>query len=201
MRRAILTLILTIAAISVARAGVTDKNIEKAVDYIGVKGPVEFCGQEFYLAWSSHPMETYYLQEYLPKGETLERYNEMLTLSVLIWDKTPREAAYAKAEELEQRKKTDKVCQYMVAENDGEYIVDFIVSDSNGDTLDCVEADVHHYRQITVNGRKATMLTFYSRRAYGDDILPFMQTIPTLRPQWYDALSRLNIKPHIKKNT
>lgn len=199
MRRAILTLILAITATAVACAGVTDKNIEKAVDYIGVKGPLEFCGQKFYLAWSSHPVEIYYLQEYLPKGESLERYNEMLTLSVLMWDKTPREAAYAKAEELEERKKTDKVCRYMVAENDGEYIVDFIVSDGKGETLDCMEADVHHYRQITLNGRKATLLTFYSRRAYGDDILPFMQTIPDLRPQWYDALSRLNIKLQIKK--
>lgn len=198
MRRAILTLTLAVAAIA-ALAAVTDKNIEKAVDYLGAKGPVEFCGQKFYLAWSSHPAEIYYLQEYLPKGESLERYNEMLSISVLIWDKTPREAAYAKAEELEERKKTDKVCRYMVAENDGEYIVDFIVSDGNGETLDCVEADVHHYRQITVNSRKATLLTFYSRRAYGDDILPFMQTIPTLRPQWYDALSHLDIKPHIKK--
>lgn len=44
--------------------------------------------------------------------------------------------------------------------------------------MNTVEVDVHYYRQMTINGKKASVLCFYSGRAYGDDILPFIQSIP-----------------------
>ena len=100
-------------------------------------------------------------------------------------------AIQAKIEELEKRKKTDRVCRYIVAENNGEYILDFIVSDSKNDKLNCVEADIHYYKDVTINGIKANILYFYSRRAYGDDIIPFMKSIPSLRSEWYENITKL----------
>ena len=100
-------------------------------------------------------------------------------------------AVQAKINELEERKKTDKVCRYIIAKNDGEYIVDFIVSDSKDEKLNFVEADIHYYKDVTINGIKANVLYFYSRRAYGDDIIPFMKSIPSLRNEWYENITKL----------
>ena len=53
-------------------------------------------------------------------------------------------------------------------------MLEFIVSDSSNGKLNCVEVDIHYYRQLTIQGKKASVLCFYSARAYNDDILPFM---------------------------
>ena len=123
----------------------------------------------------------------------------MFTISVIFWDKSPEEAVQAKIDELEIRKKTDPVTNYMVAENNGEYILEFIVSDSDSGALSTVEADVHYYRQMKINGRKASVLCFYSTRAYGDDIKPFIQSIPEKRASWYEEMSKLKINPRFPK--
>lgn len=173
---------------------------QSPVEYFNVGNPIRFDGTKYYLAWSVRPNENYYLQEYLPKGESLEHYDQMFTVSVLFWDRTPFDAVQAKVVELEQRKETDPVTNYMVAENDGEYILEFIVSDSTPDSheLNTVEVNMHHYRQMTINGRKAIVLEFYSRRAYGDDIISFIQSIPDKRNGWYEGMSKLKLNPKFR---
>lgn len=164
-------------------------------EYFSVGNPIQYCETDFYLAWSAHPQDIYYVQEYLPQGESLEHYNQMLTVSVVFWNRTPHEAVQAKIAELEQRKKTDPVTNYMVVENDGgEYILEFIVSDSNNGELSTVEVDVHHYRQMSIDGRDASVLVFYSCRAY-DDIEAFIKAIPQNRASWYECMSHLDLTP------
>ncbi len=175
-------------------------NAQPVTEYFSVGNPIKYCGTKFSLVWSAHPQDIYYVQEYLPKGETLEHYNQMFTVSVIFWDRTPEEAVKAKVAELEQRKKTDPVTNYIAAQNDkGEYILEFIVSDGSDGKLDLVEVDVHYYRQMTINGRKASVLSFYSCRAYGDDIIPFMKSIPDKRKAWYEGMDNLKIDPKFPK--
>ena len=172
------------------------------VAYFDAGNPIKYDGTKFYLAWSAHAQDIYYLQEYLPRGETLERYTQMFTVSVIFWDRTPEAAVRAKVAELERRRETDKVCRYLVAENPdkpGEYILEFIVSDGRDGVLDCVEVDIHYYRLVVIDGKKASLLCFYSRRAYGDDILPFMKTIPERRNGWYEGMTRLGMVPRFPK--
>ena len=149
--------------------------------------------------WSAQPQENYFVQEYLPKGETLEHYNQMFTVSVIFWDRTPLEAIQAKIAELEERKKSDPITKYMVVENNGDYILEFIVGDSSNGKMNTIEVDVHYYKQMTINGRNASVLCFYSSRAYGDDILPFIQSIPEKRNAWYEGMSNLKLNPKFPK--
>ncbi len=65
--------------------------------------------------------------------------------------------------------------------------------------MNTVEVDVHHYKQIIINGRKASVLEFYSTRAYGDDIMKFIQSIPDKRVAWYEGMSKLNLNPKFSK--
>lgn len=119
----------------------------------------------------------------------------MFTVSIIFWDITPLEAIQAKIAELEQRKKTDPVTNYLVTENNGEYILEFIVGDSSNGKMNIVEVDLHYYKQMIINGRKASVLSFYSCRAYGDDIIPFIKSIPEKRPAWYEGMSNLKLNP------
>jgi hypothetical protein len=179
----------------IALVSVFSTYAQTPTEYFSVGKSIKYCGTKFEFAWSAHPTEIYYVQEYLPKGESFEHYNQMFSVCVLFYDRTPLEAVQAKIEELEQRKKTDPVTNYTVTEKDGEYILEFIVSDSNNGELNTVEVDVHHYKRMTVDGKTASVLCFYSSRAYGDDIMPFIQSIPQKRQAWYSGLSKLNIKP------
>lgn len=174
-------------------------NAQAVTEYFSVGDPITYCGTDYYLAWSSHPQENYYLQEYLPKGESFENYKQMFTVSVIFWDRTPKEAIQAKIDELEKRKQTDPVTNYVVFEKDGDYMLEFVVSDTENDAIHTIEVDVHHYKQMTINGRKASVLEFYSGRAYGDDILPFIQSIPENRLTWYEGMRQLNLKPVFPK--
>ena len=171
---------------------------QTVTEYFDVGNPIKYCGTKYSLVWSARPQENYYVQEYLPKGESLEHYNQMFTVSVIFGDITPLEAVQAKIAELEQRKKTDPVTNYLVAENNGEYILEFIVGDSSDGKMNIVEVDVH-YKQMTINGRNASVLSFYSGRAYGDDIMQFIQSIPQKRNAWYEGMSNLKLNPKFPK--
>ena len=86
--------------------------------------------------------------------------------------------------ELNARKKTDACCNYKVMNQGDDYLIDFLVSQkdaNNPELLSVVEFDVHVYRQITINGKKALKLDFYSRRASGDEIMPFLQNLTDIR--------------------
>ena len=172
---------------------------QTVTEYFDVGNPIKYCGTKYSLVWIARPQENYYVQEYLPKGESLEHYNQMFTVSVIFGDITPLEAVQAKIAELEQRKKTDPVTNYLVAENNGEYILEFIVGDSSDGKMNIVEVDVHYYKQMTINGRNASVLSFYSGRAYGDDIMQFIQSIPQKRNAWYEGMSNLKLNPKFPK--
>lgn len=168
---------------------------QTVTEYFDAGNPIKYCGTDFFLVWSTRPQDNYFVQEYLPKGESLEHYNQMFTISVIFWDRTPLEAIKAKIIELEGRRNTDPVTNYQAVEYNGEYILEFIVSDSNNGDLNTVEVDVHHYKQMNINGRNATVLSFYSCRAYGDEIMDFIQSIPAKRNAWYEGMSNLKLEP------
>ena len=188
MNKLVLFLFVMIASFSsIAQNNSTDSSVK----YFDMGKSIKFCDTEYKFAWSTHPYDFYYLQEYLPDGETFDNYTQMFTVGVIFYGDASYNSEFAlqaKIEELEKRKKTDRVCRYIVAENNGEYILDFIVSDSKNDKLNFVEADIHYYKDVTINGIKANI---YSRRAYGDDIIPFMKSIPSLRSEWYENITKL----------
>lgn len=51
---------------------------QETIDYLNVGKTIKFEEQEFNLAWSSHPADNYYIQEWLPKGENFDSYSKIL---------------------------------------------------------------------------------------------------------------------------
>lgn len=164
---------------------------DAVVDWIGVRGPVYFNSTAFTLAWSDKPRENYRIQEFLPAGDSVETFHQMMTIHVFITNLTPKEAAQQEAKELDDRKKTDPVCQYSIAASpDGsEAMVDFLLGVSRNDSMKTVEFNVYRYKQITVSeNKKAVVVYAYSRRSYGDDITAFLHTLRETRREMLNQM-------------
>ena len=103
MKRISVTLIALISCLTVFS--------QEAIDYLNVGKTLKFGKQKYSLAWSSHPADNYYIQEWLPKGENFDNYSQMFTVSLHLSEElTPQIAAQNKAAELEERGKNDKIC-------------------------------------------------------------------------------------------
>jgi hypothetical protein len=150
------------------------------VDRIGVKGPLTFNQTSFNLAWTEKPGETYYIQEYLPKDETVNHFNQMMSIFLLVGDTKLKNAVQQKINELDSRKKTDATCNYMVTNNPDktEYMVDFVLGESKNDKMEVEEFNIYRYKQIDLGENKKAILVYaYSKRVYGEDITPFFKNL------------------------
>ncbi|MDR2149202.1 MAG: hypothetical protein LBE91_22405 [Tannerella sp.] len=166
------------------------------VDRMGVKGPLKFNGINFNLAWTDRPRDTYYIQEYLPDGERVENFNQLLTIHILDTDVSLPRAVEQKENELTERKKTDPVCNYKIIKSaDGkEFIIDFLLGESKDGEMTIVEFNIYRYREIQINNNpKALLIYAYSKRAYGDNITAFLQKLADDRTIYLNEMASTEI--------
>ena len=159
-------------------------------DAIGVPGPIAFEQTEFDLAWTSHPGETYYKQEYLPAGQAVESYAEMFMVDVLTEGATPESASADMIASLEQRKATDAAVNYDMIANEatGELILDFLLSDASSGT---VIVEWNAYRYVPFGDGLA--LFAISRRAYGDEAAAFIGGLKAWRSGAIQSLAVMEL--------
>src|SRR5262245_45901463 len=120
------------------------------VEYLNVPGPLTFNSQPHLLAWTSKPSATYYIQEYLPRGEKAEHFNSMVSIFLLAEDLPLKSVVQQKTAELDNRKKTDPTCNYMISESPdkSEYLVDFLMGQTAGAPSDVQEFNIYRYRKV-----------------------------------------------------
>lgn len=135
------------------------------VERLSVPGPLQLDGQQYHFAWSSHPYPQFYKQEYLPAGQTLERYRQMLMLDLLVAGVTPGQLAAEKIEELRKRKETDPVANYevIVSKDGSSVLLDFVISAPDAQGSPIVEWNAYRYQAVP----KGVLLYGISRRGYG----------------------------------
>jgi hypothetical protein len=164
---------------------------DEPVNYYGIPENISFNKTDFTLSWSSHPNDNYYKQEYLPKGDIAEHFHDMVLIDFIITDLSAKDAAGAQIVTINERKKTDAVCNYEVFKNpDGkEYILNFIMSERNGDKVNLVEWSAYHYKPYTDKaGHKGVQLFGISHRAYGDDVMPFLKSLKNYKNEQVNKL-------------
>jgi hypothetical protein len=161
-----------------------------ATDYLSVPGPINVNELTYDLAWSSHPKDNFYVQEYTPKGETPEHYSNMLTLQVVTGNKSVKEVLGALVRIIEERGKTDPLVHHEVfqsAAGKDEYLIDFLQSEGSGPSI--VEWNAYRYKTFTdKSGHTGVLLFGISRRAYGEQIQPFLVALKTERIKLRNAL-------------
>lgn len=178
-----LTLVICILFCHLAHSQVTDK--------LGVKGPLKYNNMLFSLAFADKSNGNYYVQEYLPPGDKVETFHNMLSIFLLADTLSVRSAVKAKADELEKRKKDDPVCRYELNQSpDGkEIMVDFVLAQAKGNKVAVVEFNIYRYKQVTLSdGAKALMIYAYSKRGYGDDITAFFDDLKENRIRYLNGM-------------
>lgn len=143
---------------------------EKAVDFLNIGDKIHFAGKDYHLAWSSHPNEAYYKQEYVAKGDKVEHYKRMIIIDFVESKHKPKDAVKLLIQNLEKRKKTDPVVNYQLLENGDEHMLDFILSSpsEDGKSVKILERNVYRYFHINnpKTKKKGILIFAVSDRAY-----------------------------------
>jgi len=161
----------------------------KPTEYLGVAGPISLDRISYNLAWTSHPSENYYKQEYFAKGDTIEKFKKLVLLEILTGKTKLKDVVATKVAELKKMKTSNPVVNYETFEKDGEVVLDFLVSENTpaGKYLSIVERNVYRYKSVVdKNGQKGVLLFGVSERAYGDDIDKFF---PNLKAHRFDLIN------------
>lgn len=161
----------------------------KPIEYLGVAQQISFDKISYNLAWTSHPTDNYYKQEYLAKGDTIEKFKKLILLEIITGKTKLKDVVATKIAELKKMKASNPVVNYETFEKDGEVMLDFLVSQNtpDGKYLSIVERNVYRYKSVVdKNGQKGVLLFGVSERAYGDDIDKFF---PNLKAHRFDLIN------------
>lgn len=162
------------------------------VDRLSLPDSIEFNGESYRLSWSSHPKPYYYKQEYLPSGQTSERFQRMVLIEAIVRGLDVNGAVAAQVNMLNERKSTDPTVNFAVVKNpkNGEIILDFILRAQDPKGEDVVEWNAYRYSAFTGKGGASGVLLFgISRRAYGDEATNFLRGLKSTRPAEVNALA------------
>ncbi|WP_020181389.1 hypothetical protein [Methylopila sp. M107] len=167
-----------------------------AADLLGLPGPYALRGVEYRLAWSSQPTATYAKHEYVPAGQTPERFRQMILIEYAA-GVDPVKAAAAKIEELKARKPNDPTTNWAIARNaaSGEILIDFTLS---APSADGGVSEWNAYRYAAAPGARGVVLFAVSRRAYGADRVSFFKNLKAERRADladFSALPMVLVKP------
>lgn len=180
-----------IAAAALAALAVTPAFAQS--DVLGIPGPIAFQGQDYALAWTSQPSEAYFKQEYVPEGQAVEAYTDMILVEAVAGAITPAQAAAAQVETLAARKEIDPVVNHEIIHNEatGEVLLDFVVSDLS---LDPIVVEWNAYRYLPLAEGEGVALVAVSRRGYGEDgAREFLGGLGTVRAEAINALATFDI--------
>ena len=113
-------------------------------DLLSVPGPIEFNGTEFLLAWSKESSKTLMRQQYMPRDERIEDFNQILDFSFFTKEIDMELAVRQKVESIQKREEKDRFAKVNVTESpDGkEFVVDYFISESPGVSEAFVEYNI-----------------------------------------------------------
>jgi hypothetical protein len=175
---------------AVALACLTGSVVVAQEDAVGAPGPFVLEGESFELAWTSRPTDTYYKQEYVPEGQTVEAYTQMFMVDVLTNGLSVENAAGTMVDGLKQRQANDPVVNFAMIENEatGEVILDFLLSDSSSGTV-IVEWNAYRYVPI----KDGVAMFGISRRGYDDGASDLLKGLKSWRMGTIQALAELEL--------
>ena len=143
---------------------------ESAQSILSITNPIEFDGTEFFLNQSKQRSKTLFQEQYIPKDENIENFNQLIDFSFFNKEIDMELAVRQKVEMVQNRREKDKFSHVNVTESpDGaEYIVDYFISESpaNGDSY--VEYNIYRFKQSEIGGQKTFLMISYAKRIYGD---------------------------------
>ena len=151
----------------------------KVTEYLNIPGPITIDAKTYHLIWSSHPNDNYYKQEYLASNDHIEKYNTLIMIDFVKGNFKLEDAINQKISELEKLKQSNPVINYKTYENNGEYILDFIISKNSDDGKEILiaERNVYRYKLISDKNNSGVLLFGVSERGYKENIDQFFKNL------------------------
>ncbi|KAB1228674.1 hypothetical protein [Chryseobacterium viscerum] len=167
----------------------------KVNDYLNVPGPINLNQKEYNLAWSSHPNENYFKQEYLSPKENINQYSSMVLIEFVKGNFTLKDIIDQKIGELQEAKKTNPVVNYQVLENNGEYILDFLISENSKDGKEILiaERNIYRYKLINNSKNKGVLLFAVSERGYEKNMDDFFNNLKANSSQLIEIVGNFKL--------
>lgn len=169
-----------------------------ADDRLGVPGPIEISGTRYQLAFADEPQPGYVKQEYLPEGQTLDRFETMVLVEFMEGATVPADVVRPQVQMLEERRAIDPLVNYeifLAEEGDG-IILDFLLSGETEAGTRIAEWNAYRYvAGENPNGKAGGWLVRISRRGYGKEITPFLGRLRDSRAGDVAALVALGMPP------
>lgn len=143
---------------------------ENETSILSFPNPIEYDGTEFYINQSKQRSKTLFQEQYIPRDENLQNFNQLLDFSFFNKEIETELAVRQKVESVQQREKKDKFAKVNVTESpDGkEFIVDYFISEApeNGDSY--IEYNIYRFKNMENGGQKSFLIMSYAKRMYGD---------------------------------
>lgn len=143
---------------------------ENETSILSFPNPIEYDGTEFYITQSKQRSKTLFQEQYIPRDENLQNFNQLLDFSFFNKEIEIELAVRQKVESVQQREKKDKFAKVNVTESpDGkEFIVDYFISETpeNGDPF--IEYNIYRFKNMENGSQKSFLIMSYAKRMYGD---------------------------------
>ncbi|MBO0929851.1 hypothetical protein [Fibrella aquatilis] len=162
------------------------------VDHLHLQGPIAFNGQTFRLSTSAQPTPTYVRQEYLPTNEPADGYHNLFMLSVITNGQTIDQTVATQVQRLTDIQEEDLTVHYRVRKDSltGTATLDFVWRANSDDTNPIMEWNAYRFEPYTSpTGQKGVLMAGNRRRAYGSEIVAFLEAFRTERPQILQSLA------------
>lgn len=167
-------------------------------DFFHLGNSITFGGKPFYLAWTSHPASHFYKQEYIPKGEVITKFSDMILIDIVTGNQNIKEIVAAKISELKALRETNPVVDYGLLENPkkGEYMLEFLLSQNSpdGKSILIAERNIYRYKLYEDKaGNKGILLFGVSTRSYGKEVDSFFKQLKSDRNSLINAVSQFSM--------
>ncbi|MDN3694431.1 hypothetical protein QWZ06_20195 [Chryseobacterium tructae] len=175
------------------------QNKNKVDEYLGIPNPINIGQKVYNLVWSSHPNEVYFKQEYIESKDNLKKYNSMVLIDFIKGDFNLKEVIDHKITELDEMKKINPIVNYQVLEKNGEYILDFLISENSKDGKEILiaERNVYRYKLISNSTNNGLLLFAISQRGYKENMDQFFKNLKANPNQLIEAVGSYKL-PDIK---
>src|SRR5215831_4666833 len=191
-RRDFTTLLGSIGLLFIAPGFLSVARSQDAIDRLSLPASIDFNGESYRLSWSARPTPDYYKQEYLPPGQTNERFQRMVLIEAIVRGRGVNDAVTAQIDKLNKRKATDPTVNFGVLKNPKteEAILDFILSARDPKGEEIVEWSAYRYAPLKGKGGASGVLLFgISHRAYGNETGSFLRALKSARSADINALA------------
>ncbi len=139
-------------------------------DIMSVPGPLTFNGTEYFLNWSKQNSKILSIQQFLPRDEYLNEFENLLTFNYFNKDIDMEMAVRQKIENVQNLAKDDKFASVnMIESPDGkEFIVEYTLSQSDGSSKPFFEYNIYRFKKIALQEYKTLLILSYTKRYYDD---------------------------------